>query len=90
MGDSSTKNRRLSLIGAEKIVVHLKILNTSYSKPTDRQTKMYRLFTHGYEHPKIRTLSKKAPEKIMLPLNVAKVEQANGQTDGQTDGWRKI
>ena len=49
MGDSSTKNRRLSLIGAEKIVVHLKILNTSYSKPTDRQTKMYRLFTHGYD-----------------------------------------
>ena len=73
MGDSSTKNRRLSLIGAEKIVVHLKILNTSYSKPTDRQTKMYRLFTHGYEEfaqKKIRTLSKKVPEKIMLPQNV--------------------
>ena len=32
-------------------------------------------------HQNIRTLYNKAPKKIILPLNVAKDEQMNGQTN---------
>ncbi len=73
--------RCLSLIGSEKFVFHLKFLNTSYilhNQQINRQNVYMRNL-----HQNIRTLYKKAPKKIILPLNVAKDEQVNWQTNAQ-------
>ena len=57
-----------------------------HNQQIDRQKFIdYLLMNMKNLHEKIRTLSKKAPEKIKLSLDVANDEQADGQTDGQTD-----